>query len=100
MGIEIIKAALQIEDDLGQLATSIVDDDLRQEVLAVEANVHDLVHRISSSVCGVAARKRKPTKKLGRPPGSHKHKDPARLSSHEDSVGGADSVTSGVAAQP
>ena len=99
--MDIIKAAHQIEADLGQLAASLVDEDLREHVVAVQANWRDLAHDISATVSGVTLKKRGKKKGPGRPAGkTRKHRDPDGAPSHEDSASATGDITSDVTAQP
>jgi hypothetical protein len=101
MGMDIITAAHRIEADLGQLATSLVDDHLREQVVAVQANWREIAHDISATVCGVTLKKQERKKGPGRPAGkTKKHSDPAGRLSHEDSLSATGDMTSGVTAQP
>ena len=102
--IDIIKAAHGVDQELARLAASLLDEDLREQVLAVQSNWRDIAYAISGTVCGVAMKNvQEPGRRRGRGPGRQKkteHDDPARMARREESVRTADGTTNDSAAQP
>ena len=97
--IDIIKTAHGVDHDLGRLAASLEDEELRERILAVQSTWRELAYAISGTVCGVAmTRLEEPMKRRGRRRKSEQS-GPAVDPGHGDSGRAASASTSSAESQ-
>jgi hypothetical protein len=81
---EIIRKAHAIDHDLRVLGGSLLDESLRERVLAVQSSWRDLAYAISASACGMnPVATLDPPKKRGRRKRTEERVGPAGLDSPE-----------------